>query len=288
MVKTVKKAPSMLSIYRQAVLKKAKPGFKAGDALPELAWQLEKHKIQAKHLRKYNAVCGFDQGDYVAATYPQILAFPLQLGMLLDKKFPFPLLGLVHVRNQISVLKPIHRKAVLGIKVSIGDQRVVDKGVEVDINTEVTADGDLSWTGVATMLARCKTDVKGEKKAAAEPLSANREQWNLAANLGRRYGIASGDLNPIHIAKITAKAFGFKQQIAHGMWSKARCLAALDGQLMGAPYSVDVRFKLPIFLPAKVQFFQQAKADADTASIEFEVWNKDGKKPHLSGVVSSL
>lgn len=292
MVKVVNKAPSMLSIYRKAVLKKNKPGFKAGDALPELAWQLPKHKIHAKHLRRYNAVCRLPQGEYLSATYPQIIAFPLQLSMLLDKRFPFALLGMVHLRNQISVLKPIYRKSELGITVSIGEQRVVAKGVEVDINTEVTADGELSWTGVATMLARCKTDVKATdkntKKVAAEPLACNRQSWSLASNLGRRYGRASGDLNPIHIAALSAKAFGFKRHIAHGMWSKARCLAALDGQLMAAPYQVDVRFKLPIFLPGKVQFFQRSQVTKEQAQIEFELWDKNGKKPHLSGVISSL
>lgn len=289
MVKVVKKSPSMLSVYRQAVLKKNKPGFKAGDALPELAWQLAKHTVNTKHLRRYNAVCRLPQADYLPATYPQIIAFPLQLGMLLDKHFPFALLGMVHVRNQISVLKPIHRKAELGITVSIAEQRVVEKGVELDINTEVTADGELSWTGVATMLARCKTEVvAGDKKPTAEPLNCNRQTWALATNLGRCYGRASGDLNPIHIAALSAKAFGFKRHIAHGMWTKARCLAALDGQLMAAPYQVDVRFKLPIFLPAKVQYFQRDSVRQEQSRIEFEVWDKEGKKPHLAGSVSSL
>ena len=38
----------------------------------------------------------------------------------------------------------------------------------------------------------------------------------------------SGDRNPIHMHELTAKAFGFPRAIAHGMWTKARCLAALE------------------------------------------------------------
>ena len=51
-------------------------------------------------------------------------------------------------------------------------------------------------------------------------------EWRLPGDLGRRYAAVSGDRNPIHLYALTAKAFGFPRQIAHGMWSKARCLAA--------------------------------------------------------------
>ena len=61
----------------------------------------------------------------------------------------------------------------------------------------------------------------------------------------------SGDVNPIHLSGLTAKALGFKRAIAHGMWVKARVLGALAGRL---PESLefDVQFKKPLFLPSTV------------------------------------
>ena len=52
---------------------------------------------------------------------------------------------------------------------------------------------------------------------------------------------------------LTAKLFGFPRAIAHGMWTKARALAALEGRLPDA-FAVDVEFKKPILLPARVAF----------------------------------
>ena len=63
----------------------------------------------------------------------------------------------------------------------------------------------------------------------------------------------SGDHNPIHLYPLTAKALGFKRQIAHGMWTKARCVAALENRLPDA-VRVDVAFKKPVFLPGTVAF----------------------------------
>ncbi|MDI7027729.1 hypothetical protein QMO31_32275, partial [Pseudomonas aeruginosa] len=50
-------------------------------------------------------VCGFRDDGLLPPTYPHILAFPLQMALLTDKRFPFPLLGLVHLENRIDVLR---------------------------------------------------------------------------------------------------------------------------------------------------------------------------------------
>ena len=85
----------------------------------------------------------------------------------------------------------------------------------------------------------------------------------------------SGDRNPIHLYPLSAKLFGFKRAIAHGMWKKARCLAALEGRLPEA-VSVDVRFKKPLLIPGRVEF----SAVEVSAGWEFAVWSKG---PHLLG-----
>ena len=51
-------------------------------------------------------------------------------------------------------------------------------------------------------------------------------RWRVPDDIGRRYAKVSGDVNPIHMSSLTAKALGFKRAIAHGMWVKAHALAA--------------------------------------------------------------
>ena len=77
---------------------------------------------------------------------------------------------------------------------------------------------------------------------------------------------------------LTAKAFGFPRQIAHGMWTKARCLAALDGRLPDA-VTVDVAFKKPVLLPGTVAFGSRREDDGYDFSLTRP---KDGA-PHLVG-----
>jgi acyl dehydratase len=100
-------------------------------------------------------------------------------------------------------------------------------------------------------------------------------------DIGRRYGSASGDRNPIHLYGVTAKLFGFPSAIAHGMWLKARTLAALEGRLPGA-FTVDVAFKTPVLLPSSISI----AAEPTAAGWNIDVRNTKNGKPHLSGAVS--
>ena len=76
---------------------------------------------------------------------------------------------------------------------------------------------------------------------------------------------------------LSARLFGFPSAIAHGMWTKARCLAALAPQLPDR-FTVQAAFRKPILLPAKVQFAEEH----DAAGIRFGVLSQKGAS-HLDG-----
>ena len=99
----------------------------------------------------------------------------------------------------------------------------------------------------------------GGSRTDPEPTAQPAAVWRVPADIGRRYADVSGDHNPIHLHPLTARLFGFRRAIAHGMWSMARCLAFYEGRLPAA-YTVDVRFKLPILLPATVALIRRRRA----------------------------
>jgi acyl dehydratase len=80
---------------------------------------------------------------------------------------------------------------------------------------------------------------------------------------------------------LSARLFGFPSAIAHGMWTKARCLAALENRLPHA-YTVEVEFRKPILLPGKVAF---AEAPVDGGGIRFGVRDVKKGAAHLEGEV---
>lgn len=108
-------------------------------------------------------------------------------------------------------------------------------------------------------------------------------EWRLPGDLGRRYAAVSGDRNPIHMHSLLAKPLGFPRAIAHGMWTKTRCLAALESRLPEA-FGVDVRFRKPILLPARVVFTSTGQG----RQIDFAVRDAKRGAPHLEGHTQTL
>lgn len=98
-------------------------------------------------------------------------------------------------------------------------------------------------------------------------------RWTLPGGLGRRYASVSGDRNPIHLSALTARPFGFRGAIAHGMWTAARCLAEVDHRLPEA-YTLDIRFRRPVPVPSLVSF---GARPAGTRGYRFAVIGQGGR-----------
>lgn len=261
------------------------PGVRrTGSALPDLTLTRHDVPVDRGRVAAYSEVCGFPLKESLPVTYPHMLAFPLHMAIMTDSSFPFPAIGTVHLENAITQHRPISPAERLQVTARPDNLRPHPKGQVFDIVVDVHSAGELVWESTSTLLRLGR----GDKSAPAsdrtfEEVPAGPVQWRLGGDLGRRYAAVSGDHNPIHLYGLTAKAFGFPRQIAHGMWSKARCLAALDGRLPDA-VRVEVAFKKPILLPGTVAFGSQRTG----GSYAFSLSSPKSGAPHLLGRAEPL
>jgi acyl dehydratase len=263
------------------------PGIRKTGGDPSLVREVRTATVSGDRVRAYAEVCGFPVKDSAPLTYPHVLAFPLHLAVMTSPDFPFPAIGTVHVANRITCLRPIAIGETLHLEVHTEPTVPHPHGTAVDFVATATAEGELVWQSVSTYLRRGRAGEASTRAPAApgstteSPVVPGRITWRLAGDLGRRYAAVSGDHNPIHLYPLTAKAFGFKRQIAHGMWSLARCVAALENRLPEA-VTVEVSFKKPVFLPGTVAFGQDAVHD-EAESIVFALTSPSSGAPHLVG-----
>jgi acyl dehydratase len=271
--------PDLTRLYAAAALRSAPLPFlgRGGDDVPDLELVLPEVRVDAERVAAYDRVCGFPLSDALPATYPHILAFPLHLALMTDGSFPFAPVGLVHTSNRIVQHRPIRLGETLSLRVHADPLQPHRAGRTFAIVTEARAGDELVWEESSVNLHRGD----GSKDAPRDPDPPDvpaAAEWRLAGDLGRRYAGVSGDRNPIHLHGVTAKLFGFPRAIAHGMWAKARCLAALGPQLPDA-FAVEVRFRKPMLLPGKVMFGEDER-------LRFAV-RSDGKV-HLDGSVTPV
>jgi acyl dehydratase len=290
--KVLSSAPGMLPLFARAgaamIPGASKLPFLGGgersEEVPELTLKLEDVQLDRDRLAAYTRVTKFPLRDQLPPTYPHILAFPLHLSLMTDRRFPFPALGLVHIANEIVQRRPIRVTEELQIRVHATPLEQHPRGKQFNLRTEVTVGDEAVWEEGSTILKRGESSHSGSSPAAKReepPELPATATWRLPGDLGRRYASVSGDMNPIHMHPLSAKAFGFPTAIAHGMWTKARCLAALHPRLPDS-FRVDVKFGKPILLPATVEFGERETAGA----IAFNVRGAGKGTPHLDGSVS--
>lgn len=254
----------------------------AREELPDTELRLANVVPDRARVIEYSRVCGFPVRDELPATYPHLLGFPMQLELMTERGFPFGLLGLVHVGNRITRHRHLRAGDTLTLTARAEALRAHDRGRQFDMVVEAMVAGQLAWRSVSTYLRR-ESGSSGGSSGGRRDRETTREPsavWKVPADVGRRYAAVSGDSNPIHLHPLTARPFGMSRPIAHGMWLKARCLAALEGRLYEA-HTAEVAFKLPLTLPAKVAFSSWAEGDGR----RFAVRDARDGKPHLDGSV---
>lgn len=260
------------ALVRGAVTSPFKRAGRPGATLPADRAVLPAAPIAAGPLASYRRICGFTEPDTLPLTYPHVLGFPLAMRLMTARRFPLPVVGLVHTWIEITrhrTLHPADRPELTVYAESLAPHR---RGTEVTMVTEARLAGEPVWESRSGYLSRHETHTGPVPTTRTGPAPADTgpapthttpvpelpalAEWRLPGDLGRRYGAASGDRNPIHLYPLTARLFGFPRAIAHGMWTVARCLA--EAPRPDDVHGVRADFRAPVLLPATVTYAADA------------------------------
>jgi hypothetical protein len=284
------RAPAVWSMY-PGILASRKPVLvPEGGEVPRIEARLAKVAIDRKHLAAYSEVCGAATGATLPIAYPHVLAMPLHLAMLGAEAFPVKLFGLVHVQNRIAMRQPLSADEPAEIRAWIEGHRETERGQEFDLHTEYVVANEPLWDETCTFLARGRTPAGAAKtsartiEGAPDGVAVQSSSFRAPAGLGRRYGFISGDVNPIHMSDLTAKAFGFPKAIAHGMWSLGRLASDFEPAQFNGGCELSVTFKLPIYMPAWLMLQRWPIENG----VGFALRDGQGEKPHVTGTLKSL
>jgi acyl dehydratase len=280
----LKAMPSLFSLYRKIFFGR-KPGWDE-QPLPMIKVSSPNVALSADKVEQYAKVCGFEfDGQTLPPTYLYVMAFRLHAMIFTHDAITFPLLGMIHLKNSITLHRPTTIAESYDIECSLTTSQMTDSGLEFELVSKAFVAGELVWESLSTYLYRIEGKVKRMRPPRASDINWDTPQaWSLSEDLGRRYAKASGDYNLIHLHPVLSKRFGFDRVLAHGMWSKGRCIAEVMPEIVAKPCKIDVAFKLPLFMPGNVSFAAEKKQD----SLIFELRDQKGRRPHLTGEITFL
>lgn len=282
------KLPTFRETFTAAAAQAArmKAGRGKATSLPRTQARAETIADAEKHA-EFVHLMGDTVTDHLHPGYVHAVGFPLTMSLLVRKDFPLPLLGMLHITNHVTQTRGIELGETMELIASIENPRPHYAGTLIDSVVRVNVDGEEVMVDTAGYL------VRGSELGGARPDRPEREEfvpgeaqslWSLAGDTGRKYAKVSGDGNPIHLTKLSAKPFGFNKPIVHGMYSASRAYSATrlgnDG-----PREWFVEFEAPIALPGRVQF----GISRDNGRAEYAGWRAArGDKParrHFKGYV---
>ncbi|MGW0938580.1 MaoC family dehydratase [Streptomyces sp. NPDC002666] len=269
----------LLSLARGAVTSPFKRAGRPDATLPTDRHHRPAAPATPGPLAAYRRICGFAETGPLPVTYPHVLGFPLAMRLMTGRRFPLPVTGLVHTWIEITAQRALHPTDRIELTVYAEALTPHRRGTEVTVVTEARLADELVWESRSGYLSRHATRTPTAPAPAApaapEPAPPAVTEWRLPADLGRRYGAASGDRNPIHLYPLTARLFGFPRAIAHGMWTVARCLA--ETPQPHPVHSVRADFRAPVLLPGTVTYASDGTA--------FQL-RGDGGRVHLTGTTA--
>lgn len=244
--------------------------------------------LDPKQIDQYRRVCGFSRAPD-DLTVPPVFIQTLFIGLLgryiTSEFFPINPMGLIQTGQQFESRYPVRLGGTLDLSCTIQDITRTEKGFLTRFLLEAEQTGQTVWQGCATYLTRIpKPEGPGPKTVQDRPLPP-RMTIKIPSGTGRQYARVSGDYNPHHLSDITARVIGFKQAMVHGMWSLARTLACLETRMsLPAAFTVDVAFKLPVYMPATVTVGEKLVIGGDGRhQVLFDLRDAGTRRPHLKG-----
>ena len=289
--------PALGKLYAGAVGSAAKSRLspaKGTGLLPADRHEVRGAVVDLAKLTDFQRLVLHSATDYLPTGYVHTFAFPVAMSLMAREDFPLPLLGMVHLRNVVQHFRPIHYTEPLTVTAWAENLDGHRAGTQVELVAEVTSDGgEVLWRGRSTYLAKGVFLPKIDRPAATAPRAEfipplPTASWRLGADAGRNYARVSGDFNPIHLSRLSAKALGMKRSLAHGMYLASRVVADAV-QTHEGPFEWSIDFESPVFLPATVAVaISDEEQAAAWSGSSFTGWNPRSQRRHFSGSVVPL
>ena len=216
----------------------------------EHRFQLE--SVDSDHHDAYSQAFDFAPELGTPLTYIYVLAQRAHVGLMLDRRFPYSAIGMVHVGNLLRWHTALQADASICVKAQVSGEPATSSGARfVTFQAQVwQADGLVASCQSRYLAKRGKQrgHTRHSSPSPAAPVGPEVLRYSLAGDDGRRYARLSGDANPIHLWRWSARLLGFQNPIIHGMHTVARVASALQRESGRAIKEIDVAFLKPIEL----------------------------------------
>jgi hypothetical protein len=245
--------PSALRFMLNALL--PSPAMPRDGHVPQIVARWRQHRVDRRLLAEFCGLTGLRDDGRLPMIYPHVFGFRLQMVVLTHPRFPIPIWGALQVRNHLLQHRPVPCDRALDLETRVAGQRILDKGMEVDLHTTVGVGSEPIWESLSTIYYRGRFGAGGAPapsgSSPATP-AALVSSWRLPNGAGWRLARMTGDYNGIHHWHWYARRFGFRRAFFHPQMIAGQCMAQLRGPVPEEPQQLRLWLKGPAYFGADV------------------------------------
>jgi hypothetical protein len=252
-VESHERAPSALNFMSRALRRSR--GLAKGEVIPPIAVQWTGLRFEPAQLEDFCRNTGLRLDAGVPVLYPQVVGFRLQMALLTHPAYPLPIWTALQVRNRLVRHARVEPGEKLDMRTHVGEQRTVEKGIEVDLVSRLMRGPVCCWEGRTTLFHRGRF---GEPASAGSQGAAPNvseaptvDRFRMPSGGGWAFGKLTGDYNGIHCWNWYARRLGFPKAFPHPQRVAAMCQSRLAGPDNEAQ-TLDLWIKGPVFYGADV------------------------------------
>ena len=258
------------------------PGLSVANGFPPVRVSWRRHRVDPNELGRFLRLTGLHAEAGLPILYPHVFGFVLQMVILTHPAFPLPIWGALQTRNHLLQHRAIPLGATFDFETRVADQRILEKGAEVDLHTAVRARDELLWESLNTFYYRGRFGEAGKASPLARtPDVAGEEiaRWRLPAKTGLRFARFTGDYNPLHLWDWYARWVGFRGAFYHPQLVLGQCVARLPAIDPMWPQRLDAWLKGPVYYNSDVSL----RATAEAGGTAFALLVHGDDRPAVAG-----
>lgn len=243
--------------------------------------------LQSEKLNDYASYFGF-KVEFVPITYFYLLSQRVHTALMVDKEFPLPIPGMIHIRTQIELIADHRKEDPIKIEAEVFISNKEEGSLLPEFKETYTQNGVKIAEVKSSYLVKRKSK-KSKSKKRTNSIIENEEQnwlatkWHLKGSDSFSYAKLSGDYNPIHISSFIAWLAGFKSKIIHGWFMASKITAAIEKETDMPAKAIDIQFLQAIPLPNQLNFEFRLGHDRN---LEFRISDFNGQVFYLCGTLS--
>ena len=242
--------------------------------------------LQSEKLKEYASF--FDFKGALPITYFYLISQRIQTSLMVEKDFPLPIPGMIHIRTKIDQKEDPILDSLITIKAEVSIINKDEGSLLPEFKETYFQNGVVIAEVKSSYLVKRKRK-KGNRKKRVNTIIENKEQnwlatkWRLKGSDSFSYAKLSGDFNPIHISTVFAWLFGFKRKIIHGWYVGSKVISAIEKETDMPAKGIDIHFLNAIILPSELNFEFRLGHDRN---LEFRIGDMKGDRFYVSGVLS--